>query len=59
MKEEQKPVVEEVGPYYVGMVIASKEDAENTHGGVDPYNYNTGKKRPELDDKENYPIDTE
>lgn len=46
MTEKEKikqPVVEEVGPYYPGMVIASKEMAESSKGGISTFNNQTGK----------------
>lgn len=46
MKEQnknQKPVIEEVGAYYPGMVVTSKEQAESTRGGISTFDIRTGK----------------
>lgn len=43
MTERKITVVEEVGPYYPGMVVASKEQAETKKGGISTFNSNTGK----------------
>lgn len=43
MAERNVKVIEETGPYYPGMVVASKEQAESQRGGISSFDNKLGR----------------